>query len=92
MLLLWSLLKSVISDTWLEISEEILSCQNYWLDIIQNFLSMWLFFSFSTYFEIENLKNGHVTQITTQIYNFYCKNYFCKVSGGDCSIQNLISP
>ena len=50
MLLLQSPLKSVISDTLSEISEESLSCQNYWLDIIQNFLSMTLFFPFLTDF------------------------------------------
>ena len=43
-------MKSVISDTLSEISEESLSCQNYLLNIIQNFLNMWLFFSFLTYF------------------------------------------
>ena len=35
---------SNFSDSLSEISEESLSCQNYWLDNIQNFLSMCLFF------------------------------------------------
>ena len=50
MLLLQIPLKSVISDALSEISEESLSCQNYWLDIIQNLLSMCLFLSFLTNF------------------------------------------
>ena len=90
-LLLQSPLKTVISDTLTKISEESLSCQNYCLEIIPNFLSMWLFFSFLTYFQIENLKNGHATQITTLIYSFSSKNYFCKVTI-HCTIQNLKSP
>ena len=48
MLLLQSPLKSVICDTLSEIGEESLNCQNYWLDIIQNILSMCLFMSFIT--------------------------------------------
>ena len=40
----------VIFDTLSEISEERLSCQNYWLEVTQNFLSMYLFLSFLTYF------------------------------------------
>ena len=43
MLLLQSPLKA-------EISQESLSYQNYWLNIIQNFLSMYLFLSVLTYF------------------------------------------
>ena len=31
-------------------------------------------------------------QITTLICNFYCKNYFCKVTSGGCTIQNLKYP
>ena len=73
MLLLQSPLKSVISDTLTEITEESLSCQNYWLDIIQNSLSMHLFLSFLTYFWIVNLENSHVTQIITLIYNLLQK-------------------
>ena len=50
MLLLQGPLKSVISDTLSKVSEQSLSYQNYWLGIIQNFLSLYLFLSLLTYF------------------------------------------
>ena len=52
---------------------------------------MCLFLSFVTFFWIENLKYGHTTCITTLLYNFDCKNFFCKVTSGSCTIQNLKS-
>ena len=40
----------------------------------QNLLSIFEVLSFVTYLSIEILKYGHVTQIGTLMYNFYCKN------------------
>ena len=66
-----------------------MSCQNYWLDIGQNLLSIFEYLSFLTYFKIEILKYGHVIWIKTLIYSFYYKNWICKVTSWGCTIQNL---
>ena len=73
MLLLWSQLKSIISDTLSEISEQNLSCHNYWLSI----RVIWTSACFCHYNALLKWKLElwpHHSAHATNIYSFCFKN------------------
>ena len=59
-------LKSLVRIYWAK-----LSSQSFWLDNIQNFLSVWIFLDTKPNYDFKNLKYGHFTQIISPKYMLY---------------------